>query len=217
MIGASPNPWLQTASGRAFDLLDPRPETVDLTIDVPEALARLPRFTGHIRSGPYSVAQHCVLGADALYAQTTRRDVALAFLLHDAHEAYLGDVATPIAAALAQTCDQLRPSFAPGLIVRAAQRLLKQRIDTAIYAAVGAPYPLPDETTRLVAIMDLRMLAAERAQLLGRAPKPWDAAVEAAQPAPLKGAIKPWPWPKAADAWRARLALYAPKPIERAA
>lgn len=211
-------PWLQTASGRAFDLMAPTPDMVDLTIDVPEALARITRFTGHVRSGPYSVAQHCVLGADALYAQTLRADIALAFLLHDAHEAYLGDMATPIAEAIAHTCADLSPEAGSAYrLAREALKLMKIRIDAALYAAAGAPWPMAGDVKRCVAIMDLRMLAAERAQLLGRPPRPWDAAVEAAQPAALKGAIKVWPWPKAADAWRARLIQYAPKSRQNAA
>jgi hypothetical protein len=48
----------------------------------------------------YSVAQHSVLVADLLLAQKQPAHVCLWGLLHDAHEAYLGDITTPAKAAL---------------------------------------------------------------------------------------------------------------------
>ncbi len=48
--------------GRAFDLLAPTVDMVDLLGEVSEVLARIPRFGGHTETGPLSVAQHCVIG-----------------------------------------------------------------------------------------------------------------------------------------------------------
>ena len=53
--------WIQTYTGRAFDLLDPRPEQID-PLDIAHALSQICRFTGHVREF-YSVAQHSVLVA----------------------------------------------------------------------------------------------------------------------------------------------------------
>jgi hypothetical protein len=198
-------PWLQTASGRAFDLVDPKAENVDFAVDIPEALARIPRFTGH--AGAYSVAQHCVLGADLLFAETGRPDYAAAFLLHDAHEAYLGDIATPIAEALnAVQAEQVRiaGTMTPGFIIR----VLKSRIDAAIFPAAGIAFPLPTETRVVVKDWDARMLMTERAHLMAKPPAPW--ALEGLQPIKVRGAIKPWPWPKPADEYRARLREWCP-------
>ncbi|MCX5478481.1 hypothetical protein OSH08_05665 [Kaistia geumhonensis] len=198
-------PWLQTASGRAFDLIDPKAENVDFAVDIPEALARIPRFTGH--AGAYSVAQHCVLGADLLFAETGRPDYAAAFLLHDAHEAYLGDIATPIAEALAiVSVERLLSPSEDGF--REAIRTLKARIDAAIHRAAGIAFPLPLETSRVVKDWDARMLMTERAHLMAKPPAPW--AMEDLQPIKVRGAIKAWPWPRPADEYRARLRRWCP-------
>jgi hypothetical protein len=217
--------WLQTSSGRAFDLVSPSADDVNFETDIAEALARIPRFTGHVRSGAYSVAQHCVVGAHAVYRETKRRDVAAAFLLHDAHEAYIGDIATPTAEALAAYGGLIAlnngGTDAAGKggmrLVEAALKLLKRRLDAAIHDAAGIIYPLPDEVREAVKIYDLRMLATERRHLLARCTKPWNAAIESAQPLRLEGKLKVWPWAYAADAYRSALDLYAPTALRRAA
>lgn len=61
--------------------------------EVAHALSRLCRFTGHTEV-TYSVAQHSLLVA-SLVAQTDP-DLAIVGLLHDAHEAYLGDISRPV-------------------------------------------------------------------------------------------------------------------------
>ncbi|MET3892809.1 hypothetical protein ABIE41_003885 [Bosea sp. OAE506] len=201
--------WLQTASGRAFDLLNPDWRQVDFAVDVPDALARLARFTGHVPGGPYSVAQHCVIGADAVFAATRDKEAAAAFLLHDAHEAYLGDIATPIVAALIARAGA---TYGPeaGTRIDESIRLMKLKLDEAIYRAAGI------ERARfahhaIVKVFDIRMLATERAHLLVRSPQAWAPVVEAAQPLRLPGRISVWPWPKASDEYRERLRRYLPE------
>jgi uncharacterized protein len=203
--------WLQTASGRAFDLLHPDWRQVDFEIDVPEALARIARFTGHVRCGPYSVAQHCVIGADAIWLATKDREAAAAFLLHDAHEAYLGDIATPIVAALLARIDFFNTPGIGAMTAGKAVKSLKATLDKAIYKAAGmGDLGCPSIHARLVHAYDLRMLATERAHLLVAAPKPWAPAVEEALPLRMAGRITCWPWPDAADAYRERLRRYLP-------
>lgn len=203
--------WLQTGSNRAFDLLRPDPAQVDFEVDIPEALARLARYTGHVRPGPYSVAQHCVIGADIVFRDTCDREAAAAFLLHDAHEAYLGDIATPIALALglmvaeAGAFAEIGPS-----VFRSALRNLKARLDAAIYGAAGIGAGQVAYAD-LISDYDLRMLATERVHLLGKSPQPWNAPVEAARPLRLVGGLGVWPWPKAADEYRERLRRYLPE------
>lgn len=81
--------WLQTRTGIAFFPLDPRVEEVNI-MDIASALSNMCRFTGHTTSF-YSVAQHSVHVSEILPPE-----LALAGLLHDAAEAYLVDVPSPL-------------------------------------------------------------------------------------------------------------------------
>lgn len=81
----------RTHSGRMLDLSLPDPDVLDLE-DIAHSLARLCRFNGAV-DGFYSVASHSVYVARRLQAEYgTRNRIAAAGLLHDATEAYLGDV-----------------------------------------------------------------------------------------------------------------------------
>ena len=82
-------PWISTFSKRRFWLQDPRPEDVYVE-DIAHALANICRYGGHVKKF-YSVAEHCVLGSRLI-----EPDVALFFLFHDAAEAYLGDIISPL-------------------------------------------------------------------------------------------------------------------------
>jgi hypothetical protein len=93
--------WMETHSNQAFDLASPRAEQVKLT-DVALALAKLCRFAGHCR-GFYSVAEHSMLVADILQAWGEGPQVQLIGLLHDAHEAYTGDLTRPMKLAMRES------------------------------------------------------------------------------------------------------------------
>lgn len=87
--------WFSTFTGRQFYLTDPHPDDVDIK-DIAHALSMVCRFGGHIREF-YSVAQHSVHCAE-LVASWHPQEIALQLytLLHDASEAYLGDVVRPL-------------------------------------------------------------------------------------------------------------------------
>ena len=88
--------WVQTHTGVAFDLLAPTAAMVRAE-DLTHTLAYLPRFGGSLRTH-YSVAQHSVLCAALVWRRTRDRNAALVALLHDAHEAYTGDIKGPVKA-----------------------------------------------------------------------------------------------------------------------
>jgi hypothetical protein len=207
-------PWLQTASCIKFVLTAPTPEMVDFDIDIPEHLSRIARIGGAVRGGIYSVAQHCCIGCDAIFAETLDPMLAAYFLLHVAHEAYIGDIATPVQHALdAIFAESYGSRCTPSGI--GAIKLLKDRIDSAIYSAAGLPWPVKADTAREIKTFDIRMLATERRHLMGKPPAPWADEVEAAEPLRLKGKLKIWPWPQAADAYRERLAQFLPQTLIR--
>ena len=85
-------PFIATRSGR-WHFSTPRAEDVDLS-DIAFSLAHMNRYTGH--AGAYSVATHSLHVARIVVEVLGRPDLELEALLHDAHEAYVGDVAAPL-------------------------------------------------------------------------------------------------------------------------
>lgn len=81
--------YISTFSGGIFHPLDPQPAEVRIE-DIAHALSMLCRFTGHV-SRFYSVAEHSVI-----VSRLVPERYALAGLLHDAAEAYLNDLSTPV-------------------------------------------------------------------------------------------------------------------------
>jgi hypothetical protein len=83
--------WIQTWSGKRVFLDRPDRDVVEIE-DIAHALANVCRFGGH--SHFYSVAQHSILVSELVREKD--KSLALAGLLHDAAEAYLGDVVRPL-------------------------------------------------------------------------------------------------------------------------
>lgn len=81
-------------SGRLFNFEEPDPSDIDI-IDVAHSLSNLCRFNGHTNYF-YSIAQHCCVVADLVDGSDKKREA----LLHDGPEFVLGDVTTPLKAAL---------------------------------------------------------------------------------------------------------------------
>lgn len=86
-----------TASGREIDFASPDPREINLH-DIAIGLSREVRFAGHSdpNRGPYRVATHSVLVASLLARQFGRPDLVAQGLLHDATEAYMKDVPSPL-------------------------------------------------------------------------------------------------------------------------
>lgn len=174
-------PWRQLLGGKKLDFADPDPALIDWN-DIATVLARIPRYTGHTESGVLSVAQHCVGGARAIQRDGYSGDVAAAFLIHDAHEAFIGDIGTPTLDALAHHAVMEAGDLGAERIVRAAMRGLKRSLDAAIYSAAGIPWPLDVDVAQTVREYDLRMLRTERDWRMAPPPEPWIAACENAKP-----------------------------------
>ena len=89
-----PGPYLQTVSGRWVNPFDPDPSQLDAG-DIARALANQCRFGGHSRVF-YSVAQHSVIVSELVEQRGGDVEDVFAALMHDATEAYLGDMPHPL-------------------------------------------------------------------------------------------------------------------------
>lgn len=83
--------WVGTNLGKRIDLSYPLAEQIDI-MDIAVGLGNQCRFTGQIRHH-YSVAEHCIHVASLVPDK-----YKLAALLHDAQEAYIADLSTPMKA-----------------------------------------------------------------------------------------------------------------------
>jgi uncharacterized protein len=147
-------------NGTCMDLL--APALTDIDFDwMARRLSRINRFNGD----GMSVAQHSVMGAQALLNEGESRQIVTYFLLHDGHEFALGDIATPVQKAIALS---VRPA-AMGPLFKNAFDDLKEKWDGVIYAAAGLmpPTSWTNAEQHVVKAMDLRMMCAEAIDLFG--------------------------------------------------
>lgn len=84
---------IETYTGRFFNYEKPSAKDVSLE-DIAHALANTPRFRAHIPW--YSVAEHALLCRRLLKEEGASLEYQLGALHHDSHEAYLGDIPTPL-------------------------------------------------------------------------------------------------------------------------
>lgn len=129
--------YMQTISGRGFWPMDPRLEEVDIN-DIAHALSNVCRFGGHMAEF-YSVAQHSVIVSDLL-----PRNLALQGLLHDAPEAYIGDMIQPLKYCMPQFKD----------------------IENRVWAVIATRYGLPENMDDQVHVADKRAIVTEARDLL---------------------------------------------------
>lgn len=126
-----------TFSGKEIDLLNPTVEDICIE-DIAHALPNICRFNGHVKRF-YSVAEHSILCANLIQNKKYRLEA----LLHDASEAYLGDVTRPLKASL--------PEYSS--IEKNFQRVIAKKF--------GFAYPMPKEVIEI----DDYLLSIERGKL----------------------------------------------------
>ncbi len=160
-------PAVSTRSGRRVALLNPSPSQIVIG-DIAHGLAHQCRFNGQT-SKFYSVAQHSVLVASIL-----PRELRLAGLLHDASEAYLGDVVQPL--------KDLLPEY--------------QAIEENFCKVLGMRFGVNLQHNDAIRHADLVVLATERRDLMPMDMADWSSI---AGITPMSRTIKPMP-PEAASA-----------------
>jgi 5'-nucleotidase len=136
-----PGPFIQTLSGRRVNPLDAAVEDID-PADIARALSNLCRFGGHSKAF-YSVAQHSAIVCDLLEQRGgATPDELMAALLHDAAEAYLGDLPHP-----------LKHRSELGAAFRVAEKRLE--------AVIAERFALPEAAAKIKPL-DKALLATER-------------------------------------------------------
>jgi hypothetical protein len=138
--------WMQTYTGQRFYPTAAEVDDVD-PIDIAHALSLLCRYNGHVQRF-YSVAEHCVHLSRAVAPEH-----ALWALLHDATEAYVGDMVRPLKVQI--------PAY-----VEVEDRLMTVIADRFDLC----PKQMPDE----VKDADTRILLDERDVLMPNVRYAWD-------------------------------------------
>jgi len=143
-IKTAVGPTILLQSGAYFDLLDPAnsPFTIE---DVAHGLSNTCRFAGQCASF-YSVAEHCVLASHVVAPE-----FALQTLMHDAAEAFIGDVTRPL--------KSLLPEY----------KAIERSVETAIMQRFG----IPDWNVPEVKEIDLAMLATEQLAMMPKHGLDW--------------------------------------------
>jgi uncharacterized protein len=130
-------PHIQLSTGEFFNFLEPDPALITIPM-LAKALSQLCRFTGHT-SEFYSVAQHSVLVSRLVPPELARWG-----LFHDAAEALIGDVSSPL--------KQLLPEY----------KTIERRVERCVWEALGLYGPMPPE----VKLADMSAILAERERLM---------------------------------------------------
>jgi len=123
-----PRAWQRMLSGRRLDLLDPTPMDIEIE-DIAHGLAFVARWNGQTRGDwPYSVAEHSLL-VEQIFARQNpgiAERWRLAAVLHDAPEYVIGDMISPVKAAVGPGYNEL-----------------DQRLTAAVHRRFGLPAVLP--------------------------------------------------------------------------
>lgn len=139
-------------SGRRLDLLDPTPMDIEIE-DIAHGLAFVARWNGQTKGDyAYSVAEHSLL-VEALFSRISPKSPAkwkLAALLHDAPEYVIGDMISPVKAAVGPGYEEL-----------------DERLAAAIHIRFGLPAKTPGNVKRQIKKADRISAWLEATQIAG--------------------------------------------------
>lgn len=148
----TPRAWQRMLSGRRLDLLDPTPVDIEVE-DIAHGLAFVARWNGQTHGDyAYSVAEHSLL-VETVFGRIAPRAPArwrLAALLHDAPEYVIGDMISPVKAAVG-----------PGY------RALDDRLTAAVHLRFGLPASLPVRVKQQIKKADRVSAWMEATQIAG--------------------------------------------------
>jgi 5'-deoxynucleotidase YfbR-like HD superfamily hydrolase len=165
--------WIQTWGGRQFWPMDARPEEVFID-DIAWMLAQQNRWKGATMT-PISIAQHSVI-----VSRLCHPDYALQGLLHDATEAYLGDMASPVKSQI--------PEF--------------QLAEARLWRVIATRFGVPVDLDASVKLADAVSLHTESRDLMRPPPVEWRSKL----PTPMEERIVPWSAQVSATAFLERFA-----------
>jgi hypothetical protein len=139
-------------SGRRLDLLDPTPMDIEIE-DIAHGLAFVARWNGQtLGEYAYSVAEHSLL-VETLFSRISPRALPrwqLAALLHDAPEYVIGDMISPVKAAVG-------PGYGA----------LDERLEAAVHIRFGLPAKVPQNIKRQIKKADKISAWMEATQIAG--------------------------------------------------
>lgn len=147
-----PRAWQRMLSGRRLDLLDPTPLDIEIE-DIAHGLAFVARWNGQTMGDwPYSVAEHSLL-VEQIFSRNASfvsPRWQLAALLHDAPEYVIGDMISPVKAAIG-------PQYGD----------LDGRLAAAVHLRFGLPATLPKEIKSAIKKADRVSAWMEAVQIAG--------------------------------------------------
>lgn len=122
---------IETVTGMEFNVVDPSPGMFVFD-DIARSLSHICRYNGHVPSF-YSVAEHSVRVAWQLRFWGYPLEVQMTGLLHDAAEAYVGDMVRPL---------KRLPD------IGALHREMENRVSVLLHEKFGGVHPHPEEVHR---------------------------------------------------------------------
>lgn len=147
---------IEVRDGHVVDILNIDADMVRLD-DVAHSLSHICRYNGHVPKF-YSVAEHCVRAYWELFKTGFSPESCLTGLLHDACEAYVGDMVRPL-----KRVPEMAAVFKP----------IEERAMKAIHSKLGGLYPHPPEVHEV----DQRMYEWEIKHIMTGKRTPWDSEI----------------------------------------